>query len=110
MTYSEQSRSTPILIEFSQPPGVETVAIWDKWDEKPEEIKEKSKAALNNAMKNIEEMANRVNALQKKLPVEFSKVEVEFGIKFDWKVGAILAEASTEASINVTLAWSRPGS
>jgi hypothetical protein len=53
-------------------------------------------------------MSNRVSALQKKLPVEFSKVEVEFGIEFDWKLGALLAEANTEASINVTLTWSRP--
>ena len=96
---------TPILIEFSQPPGVETVAIWNK---KPEELKEKSAEALNSAMKNIEEMANRVSALQKKIPAEFSQVDVEFGIKFDWKVGALLAEAGTEASINVKLSLSRP--
>src|SRR5664279_590521 len=96
---------TPILIEFSQPTGVETVAIWNK---KPEELKEKSAEALNSAMKNIEEMANRVSALQKKIPAEFSQVDVEFGIKFDWKVGALLAEAGTEASINVKLSLSRP--
>ncbi len=105
MTDSATSESTPILIEFSPRPGVEKVAIFDK---NPEEIRKKSKDALNNAMKNIEEMANRINTLQKKIPVEFSQVEVEFGIKFDWKVGALLAEAGTEASINVTLTWSRP--
>jgi tryptophanyl-tRNA synthetase len=99
------SESTPILIEFSPRPGVEAVAIFNT---NPEEIRRKSEEALNNAMKNIEEMANRVSALQKKIPAEFSEVEVEFGIKFDWKVGALLAEAGTEASINVTLTWSRP--
>lgn len=107
MTVSDAIVGTPILIEFSQPPGAEKVAIWNK---KPEELKEKSEEALNNAMKNIEEMANRVSALQKKIPVEFSQVEVEFGIKFDWKVGAFLAEAGTQASINITLTWSRPPS
>ncbi len=55
-------------------------------------------------------MANRVSALQKKIPSEISQMEVEFGIKFDWKVGALLAEARSEASINVTLTWSRPQS
>ena len=107
MTDLDASRSTPILIEFSPRPGVEAVAIFDK---KPEELKKKSEEALNSAMKNIEDMANRINTLQKKIPVEFSQVEVEFGINFDWKVGAILAEAGTSASISVTLTWSRPQS
>jgi hypothetical protein len=105
MTDSAPSEGIPILIEFSPRPGVEVVAIWGK---KPEELKEKSEEALNNAMKTIEGMANRVGAIQKKIPAEFSQVEVEFGIKFDWKLGVILAEAGTEASINVTLTLSRP--
>lgn len=105
MTNSDASESAPILIEFSPKPGVEAVAIFDK---KPEELKAKSEEALNNAMKTIEGMAYRISALQKKIPVELSQVEVEFGIKFDWKVGALLAEAGTEASINVTLTWTRP--
>ena len=99
------SESTPILIEFSPRPGVEAVAIFNT---NPEEMRRKSEEALNNAMKNIEEMANRVSALQKKIPAEFSQVEVEFGIKFDWKIGALLAEAGTEASINVRLTLNRP--
>lgn len=99
------SESIPILIEFSQQLGVVPVAFWNK---SPAELKEKSEEALNSAMKNIEAMANKFSALQKKIPAEFSQVEVEFGIKFDWKVGAFLAEAGTEASINVTLTWSRP--
>ncbi len=105
MTDSDASETAPILIEFSARPGIETVAIFDK---NPAELKKRSEEALNNAMKNIGDMANRVSDLQKKIPTEFSQVEVEFGIKFDWKVGAILAEAGTEASINVTLTWTRP--
>jgi hypothetical protein len=108
MTNSDASESAPILIEFSPRPGVETVAVWNEWQKKPEELKRRSEEELNNAMKTIEGMADRISALQKKIPVEFSQVEVEFGIKFDWKVGALLAEAGTEASINVTLTWSRP--
>lgn len=105
MTDSEVNTETPIIIEFSPRPDVEGVAIWNK---KPEEIKKRSEEALNNAMRSIEEMANRISALQKKIPLEFSQVEVEFGIKFDWKVGAIIAEAGTEASINVTLTLNNP--
>lgn len=105
MTNSDASENAPILIEFSPRPGVEAVAIFDK---KPEELKRRSEEELNNAMKTIEGMADRISALQKRIPVEFAQVEVEFGIKFDWKVGALLAEAGTEASINVTLTWTRP--
>ena len=107
MIDSEAKTGTPILIQFSAQPGLEHTAFWDM---KPDELKKNSEEALNNAMKTIEEMANRINALQKNIPVEFSQVEVEFGIKFDWKVGAILAEAGTEASINVPLTLSRPQS
>ncbi len=107
MNDSTSSESASILIEFSPRPGVEAVAIFDK---KPEELKNRSEEALNNAMKNIKEMAHRISALHDNIPPEFSEVEVEFGIKFDWKIGALLAEASTEASINVKLTWSRPKS
>jgi tRNA A37 methylthiotransferase MiaB len=107
VTDSDASESKPILIEFSPRPGVDAVAIWDK---KPEELKKKSEEALNSAMKNIEEMANRIYTMQKNIPVEFSQVEVEFGISFDWKVGAILAEAGTSASLKVTLTGERPKS
>lgn len=105
MPDSTTRESTPILIEFSPRPGVEAVAFWDK---KPEDLKKRSEEALNSAMKNIEEMANRVSTLQGNIPVEISQVEVEFGITFDWKVGALLAEAGTGASIKVTLTWNRP--
>jgi hypothetical protein len=105
LTDSAATDSTPILIEFSPRPGVEAVAIFDK---NPEDLRKKSEEALNSAMKNIEEMANRISNLHDKIPVEFSQVEVEFGITFDWKVGALLAEAGTGASIKVTLTWSRP--
>ncbi|MCP4593536.1 MAG: hypothetical protein GY842_22595, partial [bacterium] len=34
-----------------------------------------------------------------------SKVELEFGIKFDTEVGAYVAKASTEAGFRVLLTW-----
>jgi hypothetical protein len=105
LTNSANREVTPILIKFSPRPGVEAVAIFDK---NPEDLKKKSEEALNSAMKNIEEMANRISDLHDKIPAEFSQVEVEFGITFDWKVGALLAEAGSGASIKVTLTWNRP--
>jgi hypothetical protein len=97
-----------IMIEF--PPdesGVQTVALLKV---NPEEVKEKSEKALAEAMESIVDMACRVNALRNRIPQEFSQVEVEFGIKFNWEVGALLAKAGSEANINVTLTWSKPQS
>lgn len=95
-----------ILIDFPDS-GVDTVA-WLKLN--PEQAKEKSEKAMAEAMNNIEEMACRINALRDRIPQEFSQVEVEFGIKFNWELGALITKAGAEASINVTLTWSKTGS
>lgn len=104
---NDSPECTPISIEFSSLSGVETIAIWNR---KPEELKKKSEEALNEAIKNIEAIANRISVLQKKLPVEFSQLEIEFGINFDFKMGAMLAAASTNSSINIKLTCNRPQS
>jgi hypothetical protein len=66
-------------------------------------MEEKSQQAIDDAMTSIEIMANKVGSLHDKMPVEFSKIEIAFGLKFDWETGAIIAKAGTEASIDVTL-------
>jgi len=76
----------------------------------PEEVKERSEKAVAEAMESIVDMACRVNALRSRIPSEFSQIEVEFGIKFNWEVGALLAKAGSEANINVTLTWTKPQS
>lgn len=104
MTDSEGITSKQILIEFTPKPGVQAVALY-----KPDkDLKEKSEKALTEAMGAIEEMANKINTLYNKIPKEFSEVQVEFGIKFIAETGAFIAKAGCEASINVTLTWSRP--
>jgi hypothetical protein len=104
MTNSTIEKEMPILIEFPQEGGVETVALFKK---NPEEVKARSEKALAEAMNLIVDMASRVNALQEKIPKDFSQVEVEFGINFSWEVGALLAKAGAEANINVTLTWTK---
>ena len=66
--------------------------------------------ALEQAMNQIIDMASRINSLQEKMPKDFSQVEVEFGINFNWEVGAVLAKAGAQANINVTLTWTKPES
>lgn len=99
------AEQTNIIVEISPTDGIEEVS-WYRIDK--EELKRRSDAALDEAMSAITEMANRIAALHDKIPLEFSEVEVEFGIKLGYDVGVVLSKASTEANLNVTLKWSRP--
>ena len=101
----EKEKEMPILIEFPSEGGIETVALLRK---NPEEVAARSEKALAQAMNQIIDMASRINSLQEKMPKDFSQVEVEFGINFNWEVGALLAKAGAEANINVTLTWTKP--
>ena len=93
-----------ILVEWVERPGVEQVGIFDR---KNKANADKSKKAMDGAMDTIKKMAKRVKKLNDSIPVEFSQVEITFGIALDYEVGAILSKASTQASIGVKLVWSR---
>lgn len=73
------------------------------------QLEEKSNKAVDKAMTTIQNMAGRVNSAVQKIESRPNHVEIEFGIKFDAEVGVIVAKASMEASLNVTLTWDRPG-
>jgi hypothetical protein len=94
-----------VLVEFAPRPGSQQVGIFDK---PKKDIEQKSQQAMDDAMTYIEKMAKKVGSMHDKIPMEFSKVEIAFGLKFDWDLGPIIAKAGTEASIDVTLTWSRP--
>ena len=61
--------------------------------------------AIEKAIAVIQNTAQKVNSAMRNIESRPDHVEVEFGIKFDAEVGVILAKASTEASLNVTLSW-----
>lgn len=94
-----------ILVEWIERPGVEQAGIFDR--KKKKANAEKSKKALDGAMNTIKKMAKRVKKLNDSIPVEFSQIEISFGIALDYEVGAILSKASTQASIGVKLVWNR---
>ena len=66
---------------------------------------EKSVKALQQAMDSIHHMASRVNVMIDKISDRPSQVEVDFGIKFNSEVGAVIASAGMDCSINVKLIW-----
>ena len=60
-------------------------------------------------MDTIHQMARRVMSTVNALHIAErpSGVEVEFSLKLDAEVGAIVAQAKSEAGFNVKLAWER---
>ncbi len=94
-----------ILVEWIERPGVEQVGIFDR--KKKKENAQRSQKAITDAMNTIKKMAKRVKELNDAIPVEFSQIEITFGIALDYEVGAIISKASTEASIGVKLSWDR---
>jgi hypothetical protein len=74
-----------------------------------ENITEQSAKAIDSAMNTIHNMARRVSATAKSLPLAErpSQIEVEFGLKLDAAAGAVVAQAGVEASLNVKLTWER---
>lgn len=103
-TTEVQEDDDVILVEWSVRPGIENVGIFDR---KNKENADRSSKALDSAMNTIKKMAKRVKKLNESVPIEFSQVEIDFGIALDYEVGAVLASTTTKASINVKLTWDR---
>ena len=91
-----------ILVEFPQRPGLHEASLWNL---SREELEARSKEALEKAMGLIADMARRASGLRDRIPAEFKQAEIEFGVKLDYEVGALLAKSGTEGSISVKLTW-----
>ena len=101
---SNNKYSSLFLIEPSEAEGVKTVSLkfWKK-----EDLAKKSEEAMTNAMKTIQDMAQRVNSTIQKIDKNQKPdtAEVEFGLKFNGDLDVVIAKAGVEASITVTLGW-----
>lgn len=92
-----------VLIEFSERPGMRRVALTA-----PDAI-HRSAEALQHAMDVIHSVTDDLQHSVQRLTQRPDRMEVEFGVKFDTEVGAIIAKAGVEAAIKVRLAWERKG-
>jgi hypothetical protein len=104
----------PILVEFTRrAPQAGAQEVMRGWPPSPAaavaNVAEQSAKAIDSAMSTIHNMARRVSATAKSLPIAErpSQIEVEFGLKLDAAAGAVVAQASTEASFTVKLTWER---
>jgi hypothetical protein len=103
-TTTDANAQTTILVEFAPRPGLRQVSL------SPKDVAQKSAQALEKAMSTIREMGQRVTDTVKDINVADrpTKVELEFGLKFDAEAGAVVAKASTEAAFKVVLTWEQP--
>lgn len=92
-----------ILVEFAPAPGVRSVSLT------PKDIAEKSREALDDALKTMRKMAKKSMKAIREIPVieRPSSIAVSFGLKLNAEGGAVVAKAGVEAAINVTMTWQR---
>ncbi len=94
-----------ILVELTPTAGVRSVSI------SPTDMLEKSKEAMDHAMKSIRSMAKKTVRTIKEIPISErpTTISVEFGLKLNAEGNAVVAKAGMEATLNVTMTWEHKG-
>lgn len=94
-----------ILVEFAPVAGVREVSRLTS----PADIAEKSKEAIEDALKKMRGMAKKTVKAIRAIPATErpNTISVSFGLKLSAEGGAVLAKAGLEAGINVTMTWTR---
>ena len=94
-----------ILVELTPTAGVRSVSI------SPTDMLEKSKEAMDHAMKSIRGMAKKTVRTIKEIPISErpTTISVEFGLKLNAEGNAVVAKAGIEATLNVTMTWEHKG-
>ncbi|HNB53379.1 MAG TPA: CU044_2847 family protein [Anaerolineales bacterium] len=107
MAEKVKEKDIEILVDFGEETGglVPVSRGGGKLGEVTGELVEKSKEAIDKAMDTIQAMAAKTIAAAKGISEPPDAIEVEFGIKLDAAAGALVAQAGTEASINVKMVW-----
>ncbi len=90
-----------ILVELTPTAGVRSVSL------SPTDLLEKSKEAMDHAMKSIRGMAKKTVRSIKEIPISErpTTISVEFGLKLNAEGNAVVAKAGMEATLNVTMTW-----
>lgn len=96
----EDGSSLKIEVEPTHPTGVVPAA-------RPEELVVKAKGIFDSAMQTIKATANEFVKEIKALDLAPDQVEVQFGVKIDAEVGAMVAKTGAEAHYIITFMWQR---
>jgi hypothetical protein len=88
-----------VLVEVADDePGIERAALID-------DVVVKAGASLDTAMDQVRAVANATIGKVHELAREPEQVEVEFGIRLNAEVGAVIARTQTEGHLQVKLTW-----
>lgn len=98
---TDKNDDVVILVDFHEP-GMENVGFLD-------DGVEKSKEAIERALKAIEWIAERAVDTLNRVHHKPSQAEIEFGIKVEAEAGKLIAKASVESHITVKLIWKKLG-
>jgi hypothetical protein len=101
----EENSSDPILIEFTKIGHGGTIPVGMFSIGKKSDLIKKSDEAVEKAIGTIQNIAERVNSMINSIENKPTNVEMEFGIKFDAEMGAIVAKVTAEGSMKVKLTW-----
>lgn len=98
-----QDEDEVILVEFAPVAGVRSVSLSSK------DIVEKSREAIDDALKTMRKMAKKSVKAIREIPVTErpNTISITFGLKLNAEGGAVIAKAGVEAAINVTMTWQR---
>jgi hypothetical protein len=90
-----------ILVDLAPAAGVRSVSL------SPQDLVEKSKDAMEHAMKTVRRMAKKTMKTIQAIPVSErpTTFEVQFGLKLNAEGNALVTKVGGEASINVTMSW-----
>ncbi len=100
--YAIPENVPPLIVELVPRPGVRQVSLSAL---SREDVAVESSEAMDNAMRVIQGMAQRVTSALNGLEVEArpSRAEIEFGVKLDTEGGAIVSKNEDEATLKVKL-------
>jgi hypothetical protein len=92
-----------VLIDFAPKAGLKEVSL------SPGDLAARSAAALENAMRSIRNLSERITETTSGIAHCPNEIAVEFGLKLDASGGALLARAGAETHLVVTLHWTKSG-
>jgi Trypsin-co-occurring domain 1 len=87
---------------FPSPAGVERVG-------RAGAAMQSVKRSFDDALGDVREAASAALAQFRAMPSRPDEVEISFGVKFDARAGAVIAETKVAAHFEVTVRWAREG-
>lgn len=94
-----QDQQPVVLVDFAPRVGLKEVSL------SPQDLTARSAAALDSAMASIRHLSERITSAMTDLARRPDEIEVEFALKLDAAMGALITRVGTEAHLSVALRW-----